>query len=200
MPTRITCPACQAPVTLSRDLAGRRVRCPHCRTIFSVADNPAHVKESESIAARPIAPAGSEGAAPLPVESAEDWPDIRLEMRCEGCGHTLSFSTSDIGTVQECPECGGYIDIPEVGRPPTNGEIEAAARTRTAREWELQSKETTRQLDLTAKQIEQTQQALDRRDAQDVRYEEILDRLEQLLAFWEQLAERAGRVIDRMKE
>jgi hypothetical protein len=132
-------------------------------------------------------------------EPVEEYPDVRLELRCEGCGHRVGFPTSDIGTVQECPECGGYIDVPEVGRPPTGAEVERAARARTAREWELQSRETTRQLDVTAKQIEQAQRTLDRRDQQDDRYDELLDRFEHLLAVWEQLAEKAGRVIKQIE-
>jgi Arc/MetJ family transcription regulator len=105
-----------------------------------------------------------------------------------------------VGTVQECPECGGYVDVPEIGRPPTTAEVDEAARARTAREWELQSQETTRQQAINAKQIEQAQRALDRRDQQDDRYDELLNRLERVLARWEQLAEQAGRVIEQMSQ
>jgi hypothetical protein len=119
-------------------------------------------------------------------------------MRCEGCGHTLSFAASEVGTVQECPECGGYIDVPEISRAPTTAEIDEVARKRNAREWELQSQETTRQLALSAEQIEQAQRALDRRDQQDDRYDELLNRFERVLARWEQLAEQAGRIVEQM--
>ena len=40
----------------------------------------------------------------------------RIQLPCEGCGKTVSFPFSDAGTVQECPECGGYLDIPEALR------------------------------------------------------------------------------------
>jgi hypothetical protein len=120
-------------------------------------------------------------------------------MRCDSCGNSLSFPPTDVGTVQECPECGGYIDVPELGRPPTTAEVEEAAASRAAREWELQSQETTRQQAVSAKQIEQTQRALDRRDQQDDRYDELLNRLERVIGLWEQLAERAGGVIERME-
>jgi len=35
---------------------------------------------------------------------------IRFE--CPGCEKAISFAVADIGTVQECPHCGGYVDVP----------------------------------------------------------------------------------------
>jgi hypothetical protein len=36
-----------------------------------------------------------------------------VECLCEGCGDRVSFSRGQRGTVQECPRCGGYIDVPQ---------------------------------------------------------------------------------------
>jgi hypothetical protein len=168
--------------------------------VFSTTDIPADANESEAIVARPSAlpSLGSTAAEAVPVEPVEGWPDVRLQLRCDSCGHTVSFPASDVGTVQECPECGGYIDVPEIGRPPTSTEVEEAARARTQREWEVQSQETTRQLEVGAKQLEQAQRALDRRDQQDDRYDELMNRFERVLAMWEQLAEQAGHVIEEI--
>jgi hypothetical protein len=42
--------------------------------------------------------------------------DVKLSFQCEGCGASLSFPSSEAGTVQDFPECGGWIDVPEVTR------------------------------------------------------------------------------------
>jgi hypothetical protein len=168
--------------------------------VFTTTDVLADANESEAIVARPgaLPSLGSNAAEAVPLEPAEGWPDVRLQLRCHSCGHTVSFPASDVGTVQECPECGGYIDVPEIGRPPTTAEVEDAARERTQREWEFQSQETTRQLRVNAKQLEQAQRTLDRREQQDDRYDELLNRFERVLTMWEQLAAQAGHVIKKI--
>ena len=39
--------------------------------------------------------------------------EARIQMLCEACGNTVTFPGEDMGTVQECPKCGGYLDLPE---------------------------------------------------------------------------------------
>lgn len=36
-----------------------------------------------------------------------------LSFSCESCGQDLTFSAVDAGSVQTCPRCGEYIDVPE---------------------------------------------------------------------------------------
>jgi len=43
-------------------------------------------------------------------------PDTSIEMVavvCEACKATTSFTGEQRGTVQECSECGAYLDVPE---------------------------------------------------------------------------------------
>jgi hypothetical protein len=35
-----------------------------------------------------------------------------IEVECEECGQINSFEPDQAGTVQECVECGAYIDVP----------------------------------------------------------------------------------------
>jgi hypothetical protein len=37
-----------------------------------------------------------------------------VECLCEGCGDRISFPRGRRGTVQQCPRCDTYIDVPEV--------------------------------------------------------------------------------------
>jgi hypothetical protein len=180
-------------------LAGKRARCPRCKTVFSTADLPADGNESDAITAAPgVSPGHALPGSDVFLEPEEKWPDIGLEMRCDHCSKTLRFPPWTVGTVQECPECGEYLDVPEIGRPPTTAEIEEAAAERTEHEWELRSRERTRQQAVVARQIEQAQRALDRRDQQDDRYDKLLDRLEGVIAQWARLAGQAERVLEQM--
>jgi hypothetical protein len=59
---------------------------------------------------------------------------------CEDCGQTSEFPGGLRGTVQNCPNCGGYLDVPEVGsakrRAPRNQRTasrRAAKRNRSQR-------------------------------------------------------------------
>jgi hypothetical protein len=37
----------------------------------------------------------------------------QVELTCEECGAVSTFPASQRGTVQECSECGAYVDVPE---------------------------------------------------------------------------------------
>jgi hypothetical protein len=181
------------------NVAGKRARCPRCNIVFTAAGVPADDIGSAAIAAeRSLTPGPGAKAQEALAGGAGELADVRIQLRCDSCGHSVSFGVSEIGTVQECPACGAYVDVPEVGRPPTTAEVEEALAARAAREWELQTLEAARQQAVTAKQIEQAQRALDRRDQQDAWYDELLDRLESVIARWEQLTDKAEHVIEQM--
>ena len=38
--------------------------------------------------------------------------DVVIEVTCDECECACSFPADQRGTVQECPECGAYIDVP----------------------------------------------------------------------------------------
>src|SRR5262245_48446029 len=44
---------------------------------------------------------------------------LRLRQRdpvsatCEECGQSAEFPAAEIGTVQDCPHCGAYLDVPD---------------------------------------------------------------------------------------
>lgn len=37
-----------------------------------------------------------------------------LDATCEDCGATKTFPSSMDGTTQDCPQCGGYVDVGEL--------------------------------------------------------------------------------------
>ncbi len=36
-----------------------------------------------------------------------------IEVKCEECGYVGMFAPDQRGSVEQCTECGGYIDVPE---------------------------------------------------------------------------------------
>jgi hypothetical protein len=124
--------------------------------------------------------------------------EARIEVTCPGCEKPFHVPPAEQGKIAECPACGGWVDVPELGRPPTTAEMDDAAAQRTAREYDRQTAEGARLLAENARQIEQSQQALDHRDQQDARFDRLLDRMEVVIGQWEQLAARMGRVLDRL--
>lgn len=38
-----------------------------------------------------------------------------IAVRCEECGQTAEFPAKERGSVQECPHCGEYIDVGDLG-------------------------------------------------------------------------------------
>lgn len=131
--------------------------------------------------------------------------EVRIEVTCPGCQKAFLRPADEQGQIAECPNCGGWVDVPEVGRPPTTAEVNDAATARSAREYDLQLQENARQIaeaarlqEITARQSVQLQRSLDRRERQDEQMDELLQRLGRLLSRWEQLADQMGRAIEQL--
>ncbi len=48
-----------------------------------------------------------------PDRAAPDWDRTIVTTACEECGERVSFSARVLGSVQNCPNCGKYIDVEE---------------------------------------------------------------------------------------
>lgn len=131
--------------------------------------------------------------------------DARIELTCPGCSKRFHVPSAEQGKIAECRNCGGWVDVPELGRAPTTAELDEAATARAHTEYERQQQEGARQLAesarqqvVAARQLEQFQTSLDRRDRLDERHEELLVSFARVVALWEQLAEKMGRVLDQL--
>jgi Zn-finger nucleic acid-binding protein len=120
--------------------------------------------------------------------------DVRIELTCPGCEERFLVAETQQGKIAECPSCGGWVDVPELGRLPNGFEAAVPTTQEQAQQWE----ESARQLEMVGRQLEQSQRALDHRDRQDARLDELLDRMDAVLGRWESLADRMARVIDRL--
>ena len=128
--------------------------------------------------------------------------EARIQMQCEGCGKTVTFPATELGTVQECPECGGYLDVPELTRVPTVYDQQTDAYARQSEETDRQlrrsgeqQEETERQLRCAGGQQEHAQRQLDTRDRLDSLEERLLQRATQLIDRCETLAARVEQAV-----
>ena len=102
-------------------------------------------------------------------------PIDKVEFVCDKCGQSTSFPGSAVGTVQECPHCGTFVDV----ELPDEGPDEDPDDVYAERQWEE-----------SARQLERAAQL-------QAEAEERLRQLKRFLARCEQLAERFDKVLTR---
>ena len=139
----------------------------------------------------------------------------RIQMRCDGCGKEVTFPIADAGAVQECPECGGYLDVPTPRVPDRSDEynrhaaesdrqLTVSARQQEETERQLQAskrhqEETERQLQVSRKQIEEQQVELERRHVLSSREELLFEKMELLVNRWVELAARFEKALGSLE-
>src|SRR5262249_47266212 len=116
MSSHVTCPGCQTLLTIPGYLAGKVARCPRCKSPLPTEAEPA-AAPSGSIPDRP-AHIYSRVENPRQTSSPDDAemkrPDARVQLICDGCRRPVTFPSVEMGTVQECPQCGEYLDVPDL--------------------------------------------------------------------------------------
>ncbi len=118
----LPCPHCSQAVSAQDDVAGLRVRCPHCQGKFvlpernrsgfdvPLAQNAAPAAD-QGVATQPTS--ASAVAAPSPPPSA---PQARFHFHCPLCNSVLEATTGLSGRPGTCPSCATVLSIPELDR------------------------------------------------------------------------------------
>lgn len=105
----VGCPSCQKPITVTADLYGRTMACPHCSEHFTIPD--------ETTNAIKVA---------KPVSSLNrDLGRIRFTFSCMRCSSILEGRGDLCGQRGRCPTCGAIFVIPRVD-PATGLALDAA--------------------------------------------------------------------------
>ena len=94
----VDCPACCKAVTVSQDLIGRVMACPHCAKHFSLP---------------------AEGAKPVPVatpgsSSPPTLFRVNFTFTCQRCNSTLEGRRDLCGQPGTCPTCGAVFTVPHI--------------------------------------------------------------------------------------
>ncbi len=115
-----------------------------------------------------------------------------VELVCDGCEKSISFPVSVVGTIQECPHCGGYIDVelPDEVQPKR---AEDDYYAESERQW----KESARQQEVAKQHQEEDARHLQKATLLQNQAEDALQRFIRLLNRWEQLAERLENVLKK---
>lgn len=102
--------------------------------------------------------------------------DARIQITCLGCNEKFLVLATEQGHVVECPNCSGFVDVPNLSRPET---VAAEDEDRRLAEYARQFEENARQLEENAKQ--------------QVRYAQLLDRFEEVIG-------KLANAVERMNE
>ncbi len=123
----------------------------------------------------------------------------KISFRCQGCEEFIGFPGTDAGTVQECPECGGWVDVPELVR---SRELEDPHFKESARQFEesaRQIEENARLLEVSNKSHEEWVRQLKQSAQFQDQAETAFGRFASLVPRWEELTGRFEKVLKRFE-
>ncbi len=137
--------------------------------------------------------------------------DATITFDCPGCEKTISFSVADIGTVQECAHCGGYVDVPGGSDSVFPGDTDYDRQVReydsqtaeNARQMEVakrQQDETARQLVETARQLEVERELQAAHRHLNEKWSNTIEKVDAVVAKWNSLAEKMQSHIAKLEE
>jgi hypothetical protein len=120
---------------------------------------------------------------------------VKISLRCPGCDEVIAFPGSEAGTVQDCPECGGWVDVPELTRSPrgddpyvnaqeqlwTEAHRQNAENDALIEKSKIAHEESRRQLEQSARFQDQAEASFHRFASLIERWEGLTDRFEKLL-------------------
>lgn len=145
-----------------------------------------------------------------PISVGASMSSVRLEVTCPGCAEGFHVLTSEQGSVVACPHCAGWVDVPDVnsnhtGSPEREYERQRAEYERQQEDYKKQQEENVRQMEeaarqqkLSALQMEHGQRQIEERDRQDAKWNDSLIVFERLLARWDELADRASQLLNKL--
>ncbi len=125
--------------------------------------------------------------------------DAKISFHCPGCQALVSFPGDEAGTVQDCPECGGWVDVPELSRSPSLTDPHHEENARLFTERARQFEETARLIELSKSRHQEWKRQLE----QSARYqdcaEEVFERFAALISRWEGLTTRFEKALAKLE-
>ena len=126
--------------------------------------------------------------------------EANISFRCQGCEALISFPGTDAGTVQECPECGGWADVPELTRSPELNDPYAEEQARLFAEAVRQNAENVRLLEMSENSHEEWRRQLNQSARDQEQAEEAFGRFASLISRWEELTGRLEKALKRLEQ
>lgn len=126
--------------------------------------------------------------------------EAKITFRCEGCEELISFSGTDAGTVQECRECGGWVDVPELTRSPKLNDPYVEENARLFTEAAQQSAENARLIEMSDKSQEEWRRQLNQSARYQEQAEEAFGRFASLITRWEEMTGRVEKALKKLEQ
>jgi predicted RNA-binding Zn-ribbon protein involved in translation (DUF1610 family) len=95
---QLDCPACRKAITITPELVGKLMACPHCACHFSLpaeGEKPSIIRPSNT----PVRPSAAM---------------VKFTFSCTRCGSILEARGEQCGQLGRCPTCGGVFTVPAV--------------------------------------------------------------------------------------
>jgi len=116
-------------------------------------------------------------------------------LRCPGCGETIEFPAGEAGTVGECPECGGWVDVPELTRSPRLNNPHEEEQEKLWADALRQNEAQDRLIEAGRQSHEEWKRQLEQSARYQDQAEESFRRFEALLERWESLSDRVETLV-----
>ena len=139
--------------------------------------------------------------------------EARFQLTCPGCEHEFLVSMSQSGEVIACPECAGWIDVPDVRdlSPIAENEKLSAEYDRQQEEYDRQQAISKRQIEEAERQQTESRSQLEvarlHMEAQhqlsveqNRRWNLAIERLNGVVDRWDRLADKVELLLARIQE
>jgi Zn-finger nucleic acid-binding protein len=122
--------------------------------------------------------------------------DVKISFLCPGCDERLGFPGTDAGTIQECPECGGWVDVPELTRSPNLDHPYAKEQDRLWADAVRQNEDNDRLIQMSRTNHDEWKRQMEQSARYQDQAEDTFRRFASLVARWEGLTDRIERFLD----
>jgi hypothetical protein len=116
--------------------------------------------------------------------------EAKISFHCPGCEEFIGFPGHEAGTVQECPACHGWVDVPELSRTPGRSDPLSDESARQFAESARHLAENDRLLQQSSASHAEWQRQLEQAARYQNTFEEMIGRFAALVTRWEALTSR----------
>jgi hypothetical protein len=134
---------------------------------------------------------------------------VNVELLCDAYKSNLLFPASAVGTIQECPHCGGHVNVElpdDVGSQNIENNHEAESERQwveSARQLEVAKQhleETTRQLEVTKQHQEETARQIEEGGRQLQTTAQLQGQIEESIANFNRFMNRCEQLLERFEK
>lgn len=120
---------------------------------------------------------------------------VNVELLCDACKSNLLFPASAVGTIQECPHCGGHVNV-ELPDDVGSQNIENNHEAESERQWV----ESARQLEMAKQHLEETTRQIEEGGRQLQTTAQLQGQIEESIANFNRFMNRCEQLVERFEK